>query len=184
MAAVALLAGAATANTAWIFASQGLRGPGGGVFERLVGLLGGTTVATSAALAMGLMGAFLLYGARWRTMLRGPGLAGRARRHALVSRLLLSVAVSAMLVAIPAHAFLYLLAWPAACGEFCGLLALPLLFAAGVVALVSGPAGLVLVRASADLMFWVCVPLGFAAIVEPWLTLGGSRHRVWPAWSS
>lgn len=98
-------------------------------------------MAASAALAAGVAGAFLLDAARWQAMLRGAGLAGRARRRALVARVLLSVAVSAMLVAIPAHGFFYLLAWPAVCEEFCGLPALFVLAAAGAVALTAGSLG-------------------------------------------
>lgn len=173
MAAVALMATAVAANLAWIFATQGLGGASGVFFERLLALLGGSRVAASVAgLAAGAAGTFLLYAARWQAMLRGPGLAGGARRRVLVARVLLSVAVSAMLVAIPAHGFFYLWAWPV-CEEFCGLPALLLLFAAGAVALVTGLAGLVLVGAEADLMiFWVGIPLGIVTILEPWLTLG------------
>jgi hypothetical protein len=123
-------------------------------------------VAAIAALAAGMTGAFLLYVARWHAMLAEPGLVDRARRRALVARVLLSVAVSAMLVAIPAHGFFYLWAWPMVCEEFCGLPALLLLFAAGAVALVTGLAGLVLVGAAADLMiFWVGIPLGIVTIL-------------------
>jgi hypothetical protein len=183
VAAVALIAAAVAANLAWIFASQGLGGPSGVFFERLLALLGGSRVAVSvAALTAGVAGAFLLYVARWQAMLPGPGLAGRARRRVLVARVLLSVAVSAMLVAIPAHGFIYLLAWPAACEEFCGVSAFLLVQAAGVVALMAGLAGLVLARAEADLMiFWVGVPLGIVTILEPWLTLGWMGARPW-AW--
>jgi hypothetical protein len=175
VAAVALIASAVAANTVWIFASQGLQGPGGGFFQRLLALLGGGKLAASAALAAGMAGAFLLHAARWPPMLRGRGLAGRARRHALVGRVLLSVAVSALLVALPAHGFFYLLAWPAVCEEFCGLPALLLLHAAGVVALTAGSVGLALVPAEREAVYWEPVYwvriLAITSIVEPWVTV-------------
>jgi hypothetical protein len=165
VAGVALIASAVAANTVWIFASQGLRGPGGGFFHRLLALLGGGKLAAPAALAAGVAGAFLLYAARWPPMLRGPGRASPAPRHA---RVLLSVAVSAMLVAIPAHGFFYMLPWPAACEEFCGLPALFVLAAAGAVALTAGSFGLAL--AEAEPVYWVRL-LAITSIVEPWVTV-------------
>jgi hypothetical protein len=167
LAAATLIAVAVAANIVWIFASQGLRGPGGVFFERLLALLGGRRVAFLAAVAAGWAGAFLLYAARWPAILAGPGLAGHERRYARVT---LSVAVSAILLAIPAHSFFYLLE-SGLCEEFCGLPALLMVHAAGVVALVAAPSGLGLIRTERDLILRVCVPLGIVTTIEPWLTL-------------
>jgi hypothetical protein len=168
VAGVVLIGSAVAANTVWIFASQGLRGPTGVFFQRLLALLGGGKLVAIAALAAGVAGGFLLYAARRPPMLGGRGRrVGPAPRHAWV---MLSVAVSAMLVAIPAHGFFYMLAWPAVCEEFCGLPALFVLAAAGAAALTAGSVGLALVPAEVDPVYWVRI-LVVTSIVEPWFTL-------------
>jgi hypothetical protein len=170
VAAVTLLAGAAAVHIAWIIGS-GLEGPSGALVGRLLDRLGVLTVVVGA-LTAGAAGAFLLYTTRWQATPEGSSLAGSERRRDLAARVLLSVAVTAMLVAIPAHSLFYLLAGPARDCEFCGLVAFALVFAAGMLALVTGLVGLSLARADPYLSLRVGLALGFLTIVEPFLTNG------------
>lgn len=171
VAAVTLIASAAAVNCAWILGG-GLPEPSRASLGRLIDLLGGLKVVVSAALVAGMAGAFLLYTARWQAMRGAAGLASPERRRDLAARVLLSVAVSVMLVAIPLHGFLYLLAGRAGDCEFCAAIPLLLLPAVGVVALVTALIGLVTLRAETDLRLRVCFALGIATIVEPGITYG------------